>query len=125
MPSPSSGTGDSLLVVEVVEIAEVDLVETDLERLALAAGGRGVELVEAFAQRGAGHGPQAGLEVLHDVGAGHELAQRRKLVEPVEAEPLEEQRGGAEQDRLAGTRVLPHLGDEAALVERADRRRRR
>ena len=89
---------------QVVVVVEVDLVEADLRGLDRAAVGAGLELVEPFAEGRPGRGSQPGLEVLDHVGAGDELAERRELVEPVEAEPLEEQRRGAEQDRLARDR---------------------
>ena len=49
------------------------------------------------------------LERLDDLGARHELAERRQVVERVEAEPLEEQRRRAVQHRLARAGIAADL----------------
>ena len=41
--------------------------------------------------------PEAVLQGVHDLRAGNELGQRRQLLDAVEPEPLQEQRGGAVQ----------------------------
>src|SRR2546421_6772959 len=65
-------------------------------------------------------GTQRVLERLHDLGTGHEVAERRQVVERVEAELLQEQQGGAVEDGLAGTGVAGDLLDVPPLLERAD-----
>ena len=56
---------------------------------------------------------------------GTNSAERRQVVERVEAEPLEELRRRAVEHGLARARVAGDLGDVAPLLERAHRRRRR
>ena len=107
-PAPSGGgrrrprRAPALLLV-VVEVVEIDLVEVGSR--AARSSPRTALAASISSSRSPSDGPgrraQPGLEVLDHVGAGHELAERRELVEGVEAEPLEEQRRGAEQDRLA------------------------
>src|SRR4051794_12315315 len=59
------------------------------------------------------------LECLHHLRAGNELAQRRKVIERVEPEPLEEQARGAVQECEARTGIAGDLLDETALLQRA------
>src|SRR5918995_6909397 len=117
MPSGSPSPGTGLALVEVV--VEIDLVQVDLGGVSAAPCRVGsLDLVEPLAQGRAGRGPQPDLERLDHVGPGHELAERRQLLEGVDAQALEEEGRGAEEHGLAGARVLAHLGDEAPLVER-------
>ena len=51
--------------------------------------------------------------------SGDELAQRRQVVERVEAEPFEEQARRAVQQREPGTGIARDLLDQAALLQRA------
>ncbi len=59
------------------------------------------------------------LECLDHVGTGHELGERRELVDRVQAELLEEQRRGAPQDGLARTGVAADLVDVPATLQGA------
>src|SRR5437764_11209419 len=59
------------------------------------------------------------LESLHHVGPGHEVAERREVVDRVQTETLEEQSRRAVHQREARTRITRHLLDEAALLQGA------
>ena len=60
------------------------------------------------------------LEGLDHIGAGHERGDGRQLVEHVEAEALQEQRGGAVEHGLARALVAGHLVDQAPVHQGAD-----
>ena len=64
-------------------------------------------------------GPEAPLELLDHVGAGHEVAERGQVGERVDAELLEEGAVVPYMHRLAGTGVAADLGDVAPLLQRA------
>ena len=119
-PSPSSGTvrySSSRSSRSPRSISSRRISSGSSSRPAAVA----LELVEPLAEGGARRGAQPRLEVLDHVGARHELARaagaRRAPLRPSRSRNSER---GAEQDRLPGTRVLADLGDEAALLERAD-----
>src|SRR3954447_10238024 len=59
------------------------------------------------------------LELLHDLGAGDEVAERRQVVEVVQPQLLQKQRRGAVQQGLARPGVAGHLLDIAAMLEGA------
>ena len=69
-------------------------------------------------RRGSAGAAQTLLEGVHHLRAGHEVAERREVLDPVQAEPLEEQLGRPVQDRKARAGVPPHLDHVPALAER-------
>src|SRR3954447_9201921 len=77
-----------------------------------SSGGRGLIALPFGAQvERVGRDAQPLLERLDHLGARHELAQRRQIVERRDAQLLEEQLGGAEQHRLSGTGIARYLFD--------------
>src|SRR4051812_49280750 len=64
-------------------------------------------------------GTQGVLERLHHLRSRHEVAQRRQVVDRVQAELLEEEAGGPVEERLPRPGIAGDLLDVAALLEGA------
>ena len=80
---------------------------------------RGLDLVELLAEGGTGRRPQPVSRCSTTSAPGTNSARGGRSSSDVEADALEEQRRGAEQDGLARARVLADLGDVAPLLQRA------